>query len=70
MGDPIPDKPACDVPGCGAVADQSSTGEEVDHLERAAIPHINTCAHHINFPHSPDGAAFAATDKYRKRVGA
>lgn len=60
MPAPIPDRPMCDVPGCGALADISTTGEEVDHLGRKALARINVCAHHSNWPHSEDAVHFAS----------
>ena len=49
----------CDA--CGAFADRSTDGTEVDEtgLGRPSIPKLNVCAHHKNWPHSVDAKKFA-----------
>lgn len=36
-------------------------------LLRPAVPNVNVCAHHDNWPHSEDAARFAASDVYKAR---
>lgn len=43
------------------------TEEDVQGLGRPALPNINVCGHHTNWPHSLDAQMFATTDTYRKR---
>ena len=78
--------PRCDAEGCGAFAVAGTDGTEIDHLGRKALPHLNTCAHHSNWPHSEDAKAFAEgkghaldgreidvsghPDSYKKRLAA
>lgn len=71
MSAPVPDKPACDVPGCGRLAVMATDGTELDpqtDLNRPSLPRINLCGHHRHWSHSTDAESFAATDKYRARV--
>ena len=57
---PKKDKPLCDVPGCGSYADIGTDGseEDVQKLGRKAIPNLNVCLHHGNWPHSEDAQRF------------
>lgn len=72
---PKADPVTCDVPGCGNPANHCTDGTEEDlqakdrpELKpRPAIPNINVCPRHINWPHSRDAEAFKLTDKYRGR---
>lgn len=72
---PKADPPACDVPGCGTRAILCTTGAEEDKHprpsptgeKRKALPNLNICAHHENWPFSEDAQRFAATDIYRGR---
>lgn len=50
--------PLCDA-GCGALATIGTDGTEVDAAGRKALPYLNVCEHHRNWPHSPDGQVFA-----------
>lgn len=63
--DPVP----CDVYGCGKFATHSTDGTEKDvqGLGRKAIPNLNVCDHHSNWPHSDDARTFATTERYRSR---
>jgi len=67
---PKADPAKCDVLGCGMPATMSSDGTETDiqGLGRKALPNLNVCDRHTNWPHSTDAQAFALTDIYRKRV--
>lgn len=70
---PLPkaDPPKCDVPGCGMEAVACTDGTEVDaqeDLARTALPNINHCGRHSNWPFSLDAEQFATTDIYRKRI--
>lgn len=69
MPAPKPDPARCDVPGCGLVATHATDGTEKDvqGLDRPAVPRVNVCAHHYNWPHSEDAQRFAASDLYRGR---
>lgn len=69
---PVADAARCDVFGCGHVASIGTTGDEVDvqGLGRKAVPNLNVCDHHANWPHSNDALVFAAGEKYRARKGA
>jgi hypothetical protein len=77
---PKADPPKCDVPGCGMLAVTRTDGTEKDvstrrvadgaidePLNRPAIPFLNVCARHLNWPHSDDAKAFALTDAYKGR---
>lgn len=63
--DPVP----CDVLGCGHLASHCTDGKEKDvqDLGRKAIPNLNVCDHHMNWPHSDDARTFATGDRYRGR---
>jgi hypothetical protein len=71
MPAPKADAPKCDVPGCGMAAVSCTDGTEVDaqdDLLRPAVPNINHCERHSNWPHSQDAEHFAMTsDAYKKR---
>jgi hypothetical protein len=67
---PKVDASRCDVLGCGMIAVTSSDGSEVDAqgLGRKALPNLNVCSRHTNWPHSEDAQRFAlASDVYRAR---
>lgn len=53
-------EPSCDVYGCGSLADLGTDGTEVDASGRTALPNLNVCNHHANWPHSEDAKIFAA----------
>jgi hypothetical protein len=63
------------VPGCSHVATRSTDGTEKDSQvekrsdlkARPALPKLNVCDHHENWPHSNDAQQFALSDKYRGR---
>lgn len=69
MGAPKADKARCDIYGCGNYAAACSDGTEVDvqGLGRKAIPNINYCDRHSNWPHSEDAQRFALGDIYKAR---
>lgn len=69
MAAPKADAPRCDVPGCGMPAVSSSDGSEKDvqGLGRKALPNINACARHSNWPHSEDAQLFAVSAPYKAR---
>jgi hypothetical protein len=86
---PKADPPLCDVPGCGALAETMTDGTEQDThvrrvgkdgegtnepLNRKAVPSLNICATHHNWPFSDDAKAFAAAPstatKYAARAAA
>lgn len=69
MGTPKADKPRCDVYGCGRFATNCTDGTEVDAqgLGRKALPNINVCDHHHNWPFSTDAETFSLSDTYRQR---
>lgn len=67
-GSPIPPKPRCDCGGCGAFADFSTDGTEVDAQGRTAVKGVNVCNHHSNWPHSDDAKLFVETDAFKRRV--
>lgn len=69
MSDPIAARPRCDLLGCGAFAVMSTDGTEVDAqgLERPAVPKLNVCERHKNWPHSEDARVFATTSAYLER---
>ncbi len=71
MAAPKADPARCDTPGCGMVADRCTDGSETDvqALGRKALPNINTCPRHENWPFSDDALAFSFTEKYRTRQG-
>jgi hypothetical protein len=66
---PKADAPRCDLIGCGAIAIMSTDGteEDVQGLKRPALPNLNVCSRHTNWPHSEDAKAFALSDIYRNR---
>jgi hypothetical protein len=72
MGAPKADQAKCDVFGCGHLATIGTDGSEKDiqGLGRKALPSLNVCESHSNWPHSDDARLFAAGDVYRKRVPA
>jgi hypothetical protein len=65
MPAPKADPPRCDVPGCGNLATHGTDGNEKDSqgLDRKALPNINVCDHHENWPFSDDAQQFALTRK-------
>jgi hypothetical protein len=69
MPKPMPDEPRCDVQGCGSFATYATQGDEVDvqGLGRPALPRINVCDRHMNWPHSEDAKRFALTPLYGNR---
>lgn len=69
MPTPKADPAVCDVFGCGQVATHRTDGSEIDSLEREAVPHLNVCDGHANWPHSEDAKVFALqSEKYKKRT--
>jgi hypothetical protein len=64
MSGPIADATPilCDVPGCGRVSTQSTTGSEPDPqgLGRSSIARLNVCDHHASWSHSDDAKDFVA----------
>lgn len=67
---PKADKPRCDLLGCGHYAVTCTDGSETDSqgLGRKALPNLNVCANHTNWPHSEDAQRFALTsDAYKAR---
>lgn len=69
MPEPKADPPTCDVPGCGSLATQGTDGTEKDaqNLGRKAVPNLNVCDHHENWPFSQDAKQFALTRKTQER---
>lgn len=69
MAEPKADPVMCDLYGCGRLATHCTDGTEEDSqgLDRKALPNLNVCNHHLNWPHSDDARQFAASDRYRKR---
>lgn len=62
MAAPKADPAKCDVPGCGCNAAAMTDGTEEDvqkKLGRKALPKINVCAPHSNWPFSDDAKKFA-----------
>lgn len=71
MPAPRTDVPKCDVYGCSRDAVMSTDGTEIDSqgLDRPAVPNLNVCNHHANWPHSDDARTFAlSSEVYRKRT--
>lgn len=71
MAAPKADPPRCDLYGCGMLADiyTDGTEEDIQGLKRPAIPHLNVCSRHANWPHSEDAKKFCLTsDSYRNRT--
>lgn len=70
MPAPKADPPRCDLLGCGLYATVCTDGSETDvqGLGRPALPLMNVCDRHQNWPHSDDARVFALSDVYRKRV--
>lgn len=66
---PMADRPRCDVHGCGKFAVYCTDGSEADGqgLGRPAIPRLNVCDHHENWPHSEDAKAFTLSKTYQDR---
>jgi hypothetical protein len=58
---PKADPAKCDVPGCGilAVTMTDGTEEDAQKLGRKALPKLNVCGRHDNWPFSDDAKAFA-----------
>jgi hypothetical protein len=60
MGDKAPKANAarCDLTGCGMLASTCTDGteEDVQGLGRKAIPNLNVCTRHTNWPFSEDAA--------------
>jgi hypothetical protein len=78
MAAPKADPAKCDVLGCGKLATTCTDGSEEDKhprpspdgTKRKALPNINICDHHENWPFSEDARAWAAgpgADTYRAR---
>jgi hypothetical protein len=74
MPAPQADPPRCDVFGCGRLAVHYTDGTEKDAHSapgesgpRPAIPRLNICELHLNWPHSTDAARFAAEGTYLAR---
>jgi len=63
MPAPIADAPLCDVFGCGRPATVCTDGSEADiqGLGRPALPRVNVCDRHKNWPHSADCQAWATS---------
>jgi hypothetical protein len=51
-----PSAARCDLKGCGMFAVTCSSEDDVDEqgLKRPAIPNLNVCSRHTNWPHSED----------------
>ena len=85
MAQPKAKAALCDVPGCGRPADKCSDGTEKEsNVEpgtdpprerikepRPALPNLNVCNRHGNWPHSPDAKAWVANNQaeYAARGG-
>lgn len=71
MPAPKADPPGCDTPGCGGPATRSTDGSEEDSqgLGRKALPNLNTCDHHSNWPFSDDAKEFAIKSKVYQARG-
>jgi hypothetical protein len=69
MAKPKADAARCDVFGCGHIATIGTDGSEKDiqNLNRKAIPNLNVCVSHENWPFSNDAERFAAGDVYKNR---
>jgi hypothetical protein len=70
MPAPKADPARCDIYGCGHLADMCTDGSEVDSqgAGRKALPNLNVCARHENWPFSEDARTFAQTsDSYKNR---
>jgi len=61
---PKADPVRCDVPGCGMLAETSFDGteEDVQGLGRPALPNLNICGRHTNWPHSEDARTWATAN--------
>jgi hypothetical protein len=81
MASPKADPARCDVFGCGMLATSCTDGTEddtnprptSDGTKRAALPNLNVCDRHVNWPFSDDARAWAVgpgADAYRKRSAA
>lgn len=70
MTKPKADPAKCDVEGCGHPAAFGTDGSEKDSqgLGRKAVPSLNVCDHHENWPHSDDARMFALGTKYQART--
>lgn len=68
--EPKADAPRCDLLGCGMFADRSTDGSEKDSqgLGRKAVPFLNVCTRHENWPFSQDAKVFTMTEKYISRL--
>jgi hypothetical protein len=69
MPAPKADPVKCDLLGCGHLAHHCTDGTEKDStgLGRKAVPNINVCLHHENYPFSEDAQRFAQSDQYKQR---
>lgn len=70
MPQPKADPARCDVFGCGLIATNMTDGSEADKrkLGRKAMPFINHCGRHEDWPFSEDAQRFAQQDNnYRNR---
>lgn len=71
MPAPKADPARCDLYGCGMVADTCTDGSEIDSTGegRKALPNLNVCFRHSNYPFSEDARIFAQTSgTYKARV--
>ena len=80
MAAPKADPARCDVNGCGMIATSCTDGTEADtHPKpspdgkpRKALPFVNVCDRHVNYPFSDDARAWAAgagAGIYKNRKG-
>jgi hypothetical protein len=70
MSAPKADPARCDVYGCGHIASRCTDGAETEtgELKRKALPNLNVCDHHANWPFSEDARKFAlSSDTYKNR---
>ena len=74
MAEPKADRPRCDTPGCGVFASIGTKGDEKDiqGLGRKALPNLNVCPHHENWPFSEDAQRWVLDnqEKYKARGAA
>jgi hypothetical protein len=71
MPAPKADPARCDLYGCGMIADTCTDGSETDvtGLGRKALPNLNVCFRHANWPFSEDAKTFAQTSgAYKARA--
>ena len=67
---PKADPPQCDVPGCGHLADHMTDSTEIDVQKpgRKALPKVNVCKNHENWPFSDDAREWSnRSASYKQR---